>query len=68
VSFDRIAVIGISGSGKSTFARALGARTSLPVLHGDRLDWMENWGVRPAAELDAMHAEWLARPRWIIEG
>jgi adenylate kinase family enzyme len=65
---DRIAVIGVSASGKSTFARALGAKTGLPVLHGDRLDWMEDWGVRPEADLDAMHAEWLARPRWIIEG
>jgi adenylate kinase family enzyme len=68
MNFDRIAVIGISGSGKSTFARALGARTGLPVLHGDQLDWMENWGERPAADLAAMHADWLARPRWIIEG
>jgi len=65
---DRIAVVGISASGKSTFARALGARTALPVLHGDQLDWMENWGERPAADLATMHAGWLARPRWIIEG
>jgi adenylate kinase family enzyme len=65
---DRIAVVGISASGKSTFARALGARTGLPVLHGDQLDWMENWGERPAADLAALHAQWLAQPRWIIEG
>jgi adenylate kinase family enzyme len=65
---DRIAVVGISASGKSTFARALGERTGLPVLHGDQLDWMENWGERPARDLAAMHAEWLMRPRWIIEG
>lgn len=65
---DRIAVVGISGSGKSTFARALAAKTGLPLLHGDRLDWMENWGVRSQADLNAMHADWIARPRWIIEG
>jgi adenylate kinase family enzyme len=65
---DRIAVVGISASGKSTFARALGTRTRLPVLHGDQLDWMENWGERPAADLAVMHAAWLAQPRWIIEG
>ena len=65
---DRIAVVGISASGKSTFARALGARMGLPVLHGDKLDWMENWRERPAADLAAMHAAWVAQPRWIIEG
>jgi len=65
---DRIAVVGISASGKSTFARELGARSGLPVLHGDELDWLPHWGVRPPAQLDAMHAEWIARPRWIIEG
>lgn len=65
---ERIAVVGISGSGKSTFARALGAKLALPVRHGDELDWLANWGVRPPDDLNAMHARWLAEPRWIIEG
>jgi adenylate kinase family enzyme len=65
---NRVAVIGISGAGKSTFARALAAQTGLPLLHGDRLDWLENWGVRPDGELQAMHDVWIAQPRWIIEG
>ncbi|MBS0472617.1 MAG: hypothetical protein JSR60_16205 [Proteobacteria bacterium] len=65
---ERIAIIGVSASGKSTFARALGAKTGLPVLHGDQLEWTPNW-TEPAPEaLAALHAEWLARPRWIIEG
>jgi adenylate kinase family enzyme len=65
---DRIAVVGISASGKSTFARELAKRTGLPLLHGDQLDWIPDWGVRPASDLAEMHAEWIARPRWIIEG
>lgn len=65
---DRIAVIGISASGKSTFARALAARTGLPLLHGDELEWLPNWRERPPGDLHAMHAQWLAQPRWIIEG
>src|SRR5712671_520906 len=65
---DRIAVIGISASGKSTFARALAARTGLPLRHGDQLDWLADWGVRPDDELDVMHRAWIAQPRWIIEG
>ena len=65
---ERIAVIGISGSGKSTFARALAERSGLPLLHSDRLEWMPGWRERPPEELAAMHCAWLAEPRWIIEG
>lgn len=65
---DRIAVIGISGSGKSTFARKLSEKLGLPVRHGDELDWLPNWGERPKDDLNAMHARWIAEPRWIIEG
>jgi len=68
VKAERIAVIGISGSGKSTFGRELARRTGLPLLHGDQLDWLPGWGVRPDAELAALHTEWIAQPRWIIEG
>ncbi|MEI9997076.1 MAG: hypothetical protein WDM91_20945 [Rhizomicrobium sp.] len=65
---DRIAVIGISAAGKSIFARALAARTGLPLLHGDQMEWLAGWRERPPGELKTLHAEWLARPRWIIEG
>ena len=68
MTFDRIAVVGISASGKSTFARALATRTGLPLLHGDQLDWMADWKVRPEPDLAAMHADWIAGARWIIEG
>ena len=68
MSLDRIAVIGISASGKSTFSRALAARTGLPLRHGDQLDWLANWGVRPQDELNVSHKAWIAEPRWIIEG
>lgn len=68
MNLDRIAVIGISASGKSTFSRTLAARTGLPLRHGDQLDWLANWGVRPEDELNIIHRSWIAEPRWIIEG
>jgi len=66
--FDRVAVIGISGSGKSTFASVLAARTGLPLLHGDQLEWQPDWKLRPEPDLHALHACWIEQPRWIIEG
>lgn len=64
----RILVDGMMGSGKSTFARALAARTGLPLIHLDLHFWKPGW-VRPTDD------EWRERQRtllageaWIIDG
>ena len=64
----RVLVGGMMGSGKSTFARALAARTGLPVIHLDLHYWKPGW-VRPSDD------EWRERQRallageaWIIDG
>jgi adenylate kinase family enzyme len=63
-----VLVDGVMGSGKSTSARALAARTGLPVIHLDLHYWKPGW-VRPT------DGEWLERQRillageaWIIDG
>src|SRR5689334_13741303 len=43
----RVLVDGMMGSGKSTFARALAARTGLPLIHLDLHYWKPGW-VRPS--------------------
>lgn len=65
----RIVVIGCSGSGKSTIARAIGARTGLPVIHLDTLYWHPGW--RPHPDLAVFQAELRAAAageRWVIDG
>jgi adenylate kinase family enzyme len=64
----RFLVDGMMGSGKSTFARALAARTGLPLIHLDTHYWEPGW-VRPSDD------EWRYRQRaliadegWIIDG
>ena len=64
----RVLVDGMMGSGKSTFARVLAARTGLPLIHLDLYYWKPGW-VRPADD------EWRERQRrllagdaWIIDG
>ena len=64
----RVAVIGRGGAGKSMFARELGERTSLPVIHLDRLFWKPGWVPMPADEWHALHAELIEPDRWIIDG
>lgn len=64
----RVMVIGCPGSGKSTFARRLQARTGLPLIYLDRLNWNADRTTVPREVLDARLAEAVAGDRWIIDG
>ena len=64
----RVVVTGIAGAGKSTFSRALSAKTGLPVIHLDVHFWKPGW-VEPSED------EWCEKQRglltsdeWIADG
>jgi len=64
----RVVILGSSGAGKSTFARALGARLGVPVVHLDALFWQPGW-VEPAPEaFRAAVAGALAGDAWVSDG
>jgi adenylate kinase family enzyme len=67
-SMQRVVILGCSGSGKSTFARALGERTGLPVFHLDALFWKPGWVEPDAAEFKAKVAAVAAQDAWITDG
>jgi adenylate kinase family enzyme len=67
-AMNRIMIIGQPGSGKSTFARALGERTGLPVVHIDRIHWQPGWVERSKAEKTRLCLEAEQQSRWIFEG
>jgi len=64
----RILIIGIPGAGKSTFSRALAARTRLPLIHLDKEFWRPDWVQTPRPEWRAKVAALAARERWIMDG
>lgn len=64
----RVLVLGSGGAGKSTFARALGERTGLPVVHLDRIWWRPGWVEATEAEFDAEIAALTARDAWVMDG
>jgi len=64
----RALVIGSPGAGKSTFARALAARTCLPLIHLDREYHLPGWVEPPEADWRARIDQLIAGDRWIIDG
>jgi adenylate kinase family enzyme len=64
----RVLVIGMAGSGKSTFSRALSAETGLPVIHLDLHYWKPGW-VKPSEnEWRQKQRSLLAGEAWIADG
>lgn len=64
----RVIVTGAAGAGKSTFARALGARTGLPVIHLDLHAWKPGWVRMNEEELRERHRRLLTGKEWIADG
>ena len=65
----KIAILGITGAGKSTLARRIAKRTGLPLFHMDTLFWKGKWEEVPEAEYLANHEKILREnERWIIDG
>ena len=64
----KIIVIGCPGSGKSTFARALHDKTSLPLYHLDMMYWnADKTTVEKSVFLERLSAL-LEKDEWIIDG
>jgi adenylate kinase family enzyme len=64
----RIAVVGSGGAGKSTFARELGLRTEIAVIHLDLHYWKPGWVETPAEEWRTLQINLLAGDSWIADG
>jgi adenylate kinase family enzyme len=64
----RVAIIGPGGAGKSTFARRLGERTGLPVIHLDEHFWRPGWVPTPDDEWRETVTRLAAGDEWIIDG
>jgi adenylate kinase family enzyme len=64
----RIVVIGMAGSGKSTFSRALSACTGLPVIHLDYHYWKPGWTKPSDDEWRDKQRSLLASDAWIADG
>lgn len=68
----RLRVVGNTGSGKTTLARAAAARMGVGHLELDAVFWAEEWTKRDLAEAHAIVREFLASPEardgWVTDG
>lgn len=65
---EKVLIIGNSGAGKTTFAKALANETKLPLVHLDKIYWCGVWEHRTREEFDVLLQEELEKERWIIDG
>lgn len=66
--YQRINVVGTSGSGKSTFARRLAELLSIPHIEMDTLFWRPNWKNLNDEEFCSTLEEKLSRGAWVLDG
>lgn len=64
----KILIIGSGGAGKSTFARRLGEKTNLEVIHLDKIYWKPNWVETDKGEWKKTIENLLKRDSWIMDG
>ena len=64
----RVSVVGTTGSGKTTLARALADRLGVPATEIDALFWGPGWTAARRDELRAKVARAAAGDAWVIDG
>lgn len=64
----RIAIIGYSGSGKSTTAKIISQYAHLPVLHLDSVHFAPGWEERPDEECRQIVSAFIEQNRWVVDG
>lgn len=66
--YNRVAVIGGPGSGKTTLSDKLSKLWNIPVTHIDGIHHLPNWQIRDKNERDAMILDIVKNEKWIIDG
>ena len=64
----RIAVVGTTGSGKTTLARQLSERLGLPHVELDALHWDADWTAAPVEVFRERTAAALSGDAWVVDG
>lgn len=64
----KIAIIGYSGSGKSTFSRQLAKHYNIPILFLDTVNFLPNWVMRDRDVGRLIVWDFMQNDSWVIDG
>lgn len=65
----KIAILGASGTGKTTLCRMLGSKLNIPALHLDTVYWIKDWEHINKEDFDRYMKQFLSKNRsWVIDG
>lgn len=65
---ERVAVVGCSGSGKTTVATAIAGALGLPHLELDSVYQQPNWTELPTVEFQDVVRSFTDRESWVVDG
>ncbi len=64
----RILVVGVAGSGKTTCARRIATSRAIPHIELDALHWQANWTPVPVELFRQRVSAALMTPAWVVDG
>ena len=64
----RINVVGVSGSGKTTTAKHIAERLQIPHFELDALHWGPNWSEPPIDKFREIVSDSLMASSWVVDG
>ena len=65
---ERMLIIGFPGGGKTILAKQIGEILHIPVHHCDRIKRIENWQMKPNAEIHQLVNQVIDQDKWILDG
>jgi adenylate kinase family enzyme len=68
MDLQRVNVVGVSGSGKSTFSRRLATLLGAPYIDMDALHWAPNWTEVPHEMFSERVRAAVSGERWVLDG
>ena len=68
IKYNKIILVGNSGSGKSWTSKRIAEITGYPLFHLDKEHWRPNMVMAPRAERVARQQEIVSGEKWIIDG
>lgn len=64
----KIAIVGATGSGKTTLGKNIAAKCHIPHIELDALHWLPNWQPAPTDQLREQVAQALSVDQWVVDG